>query len=186
MSARLDNALGSGPAAFQKLAVNMDAAIANALSRGAVHPDVVRTADFGAALIQHETDDSRGGVRIIFLAPLSGLPSGHRLRSALAVNDCYRVSMGEPALVLGAALSGGNLQTARPRPWYWAASVLGLTRGWRGAQLSKEQEVVDREALEKVERMRIWQESPAGERAALKAKVLELEARIAASSTGGY
>jgi hypothetical protein len=186
MAARLENALGSGPAAFQKLAVNMDAAIANALSRGAVHADVVRTADFGAALIRHETDDSRGGVRIIFLAPLSGLPSGHRLRSALALNDCYKVSMGEPALVLGQALPGGGLQSARPRPWYLTSSVLGLTRGWRAAQRQREQETVDREAMEKAERERQYRESPSGREATLKARLAELEARLAATGAGGF
>jgi hypothetical protein len=185
MAVRLENALGSGPAAFQKLAVNMDAAVTGALGRGAEHADVIRVADFGSSLIRHEVDDSRGGVRIIFLAPLSALPTGHRLRALLPADEFYKAA-GDSVLVLGAAISGGGHQTARVRPWYWTESVLGLTRGWRIEQKKKEREVIDREALEKADRVRAWQESPSGREAQLKARVLELEARIAASSTGGY
>jgi hypothetical protein len=186
MASRLENALGSGPTAFQRLAVNLDSALASTLTHGAAHKELVRTADFGDALVRHEVDDGAGCTRIVFLGPLNGLPSGHTLRSALPPDDYYKVAMGEPAVVLGASLSGGTIHTARPRLWYFKASVLSLTRGWRLSQRQREQEVVDREALEKIERDRAWRESPAGREANLKARLQELEARLAATGAGGF
>lgn len=159
--------------------VQLASAIASLPAKEIHDAGILRTADFGSAIVPLESPSG-----VTFAGPLDALGAGHPLWSLLPPDDCYQITLvgqqAGPALILGP----GNPVLAgpiSPRVWYTLSAVLELTRAWRAGQRRQEQERADhrrrQELIDKQAREQWESETAEGQIATLRRRLAQLENR---------
>jgi hypothetical protein len=167
---------------YERMMRRLSEAVQQATPQQLEELGVLRVSDFSRQPVQIEfasivpnsrfvAEDSKSPRRL-WTEPVDGIPADHVLRRLIQPDWFYLCGRDDtPSVVLGA---GEHLMS-----WYWIEDAVAATRSWREPQIKEQQDLRHREQREREHREETWQASPEGRAAAQKAKIQELERRVA-------
>lgn len=165
------------------LLFSLDRDIARCLDAGFQHPELIHSKDFAdlcPLVIPNGTVDALGtpvGL-VLYAGLISSLPEEHPLREVLPLDNFYLRSglktityslfLGRPIPVM----QGG----ASPRPFYFVADAIKLTKYYRDQQRLREQALAEEQRREEERARREFASSPVGRLRAAQAELERLRA----------